>query len=157
MSLTSLPCHTVYSRCAQQFGEDPMDLLEVSDKQDEEVPAVFSHPANNYNLSDPTPLVIPTGAPQERSGSGVFAEQPLVTPSIQVANLPESDRPPLVIPTEAKRSGGICSVPCGSLKSFLGSDAVKLFPPKQAPSQLPFACLVTAVVSQRIVRNNPAV
>jgi hypothetical protein len=43
-----------------------MDLLEVSDKQDVEVPAVFSHPANNYNLSDPTPLVIPTGAPQER-------------------------------------------------------------------------------------------
>jgi hypothetical protein len=28
---------------------------------------------------------------------------------------------PLVIPTGAQRSGGICSVPCGSLKCFLGS------------------------------------
>jgi hypothetical protein len=28
----------------------------------------------------------------------------------------------IVIPTGAKRSGGICSAPCGSLKSFLGSD-----------------------------------
>src|SRR5580658_2197165 len=33
----------------------------------------------------------------------------------------------IVIPTVAKRSGGICSAPCGSLQSFLGSD-----PPKKS-------------------------
>src|SRR5580692_6647295 len=47
--------------------------------------------------------------------------------SIRVAILPESNRPLLVIPTVAKRSGGICSAPCGSLQSFLGSD-----PPKKS-------------------------
>ena len=83
-----------------------MDLLEVSDKQDEEVPAVFSHPANNYNLSDPTPLVIPSSSAGAQ-GSGVFAEQPLLSHSIQVATFPESSCPPLVIPTGApqERSG----------------------------------------------------
>ena len=37
-----------------------------------------------------------------------------VTPSIQVATLPESNRSPLVIPTEAQRSGvewRICALP----------------------------------------------
>jgi hypothetical protein len=45
-------------------------------------------------------------------GPAVAAEKPLLILSIQVANLPESNRPPLVIPTGAKRSGGICSC-CG--------------------------------------------
>jgi hypothetical protein len=45
------------------------------------------------------PLVIPERS--EVEGPVVFAKQPLVTPSIQVANLPKSNRPPLVIPTEA--------------------------------------------------------
>jgi hypothetical protein len=47
-------------------------------------------------------------------GSAVAAEYPLLILSIRVATFPESNRSPLVIPTEAKRSGGICSC-CGPL------------------------------------------
>ena len=45
--------------------------------------------------------------------SAVFAEQPLLTSSIQVATFPKSNNPLLVIPTGApeERSGGICSAP----------------------------------------------
>src|SRR5277367_4512538 len=44
--------------------------------------------------------------------------------SIQVASLPESKCPPLVIPTGAKRSGGICS---------LRGVAVPIFCPSKSP------------------------
>ena len=39
----------------------------------------------------------------------------------------------IVIPTGAKRSGGICSAPCGSLKSFPGSDLVPQISIKPLP------------------------
>jgi hypothetical protein len=52
----------------------------------------------------------------ERSGGTCF-----FFPSRNHSNL--SHPSPLVIPTEAQRSGGICSAPCRSLKSFLVRDA----------------------------------
>jgi hypothetical protein len=64
------------------------------------------------------PLVIPERS--EVEGPVVFAKQPLATLSVQLANFPGSNRPPLVIPTEAKRSGGICSLPCGLIDLRLG-------------------------------------
>jgi hypothetical protein len=71
--------------------------------------------------SHPSPLVRPERSAVE--GSAVFAKKRFVTLSIPVAILPKSNPSPLVIPTGApeERSGGICSAPCGSLKSILGS------------------------------------
>ena len=43
-------------------------------------------------------------------GPAVFAKQRFVTLSTQVANLPKSNRPSLVIPTGAQRSGGTCGL-----------------------------------------------
>ena len=57
------------------------------------------HPANDSHLSRSSPLVIPTGAPKERSG-------------------------------------GICSAPRGSLKSFLGSDPEQPSSPHQTAASL---------------------
>jgi hypothetical protein len=56
-----------------------------------------------------------------------------LTLSIPVADLAESHPSPLVIPTGAKRSGGICSAPCGSLPSFLGSVPDEPSPPGSTP------------------------
>ena len=57
----------------------------------------------------------------------------LFFPSFNNSN--QGDPSPFVIPTGAQRSGGICSAPCGSLKSFLRSDPEEPAPRNQDLSQ----------------------
>jgi hypothetical protein len=69
---------------AQKAPYRASGAVQIRFLEDEETPAVSPHPANDSNLSHSSLLVIPTGAPKERSG-------------------------------------GICSAPRGSTKSFLGN------------------------------------
>jgi hypothetical protein len=85
--------------------------------------AVSPHPTHNSNLSNFSTLVIPTGA--KRSG-GICSFSP------SHSQLPLEQPLSLVIPTGAKRSGGICSAPCGSLQSFPAR-----LPEQRIPNQTP--------------------
>jgi hypothetical protein len=55
--------------------------------------------------------------------------------SIRVATLPERSRPPLVLPTEAQRSGGTCGSAVLSWKCFLTERGVAEGPAVVSPCQ----------------------
>jgi hypothetical protein len=89
-------------------------------------------PLNRRSLHCAAPRVALPGAvfagqkSFHHSGAGPVIHSPrghrkvaVLTSSIQVASVPKSNGPPLVIPTEAQRSGGICS-----LRGVTAPDAV---------------------------------
>jgi hypothetical protein len=84
-------------------------------------------------MNDPTPA-----PPKARCVASMFFRPSeadwkdlLFSPSSSNINLGHSS--PLVIPTEAQRSGGICSAPSGSLKSLPGIDADETIQPLHHP------------------------